>query len=160
MLKKLLLFTASLLMASFSIAAVAGPAGNFIRSQNTLQPGATFYVSSGTVTNLQTTTLKFGDGTTKTTAGGGGGSASLKIMEGTTTVTSSVSTMSFNVNGFDLSDGAAGVSINLSSPSITRGQTAYFAGDSITYGAGASPSGVNDGYPARISTYFNWAKRF
>jgi len=145
-------------MASFSIAAVAGPAGNFIRSQNTLQPGATFYVSSGTVTNLQTTTLKFGDGTTQTTAGGAG-SSSLEIKEGTTTIATSVSTISFNVNGFDLSTGVNIVNVNLSSPSITRGQAAYFAGDSITYGAGATPSGVNDGYPARISTYFNWAKK-
>ena len=78
MLKKLGLFVASLLSGVGLYAAVAaGPAGSFINNQNTLQQGATFYVSSGTVTNLQTTTLKSNDGTTMTTAasgtGGGGG---------------------------------------------------------------------------------------
>lgn len=74
MLKKLGLFVASLLSGVSLYAAVAaGPAGSFINNQNTLQQGATFYISSGTVRNLQTTTLRFNDGTTMTTAASGTG---------------------------------------------------------------------------------------
>ena len=43
----------------------------FVQNSNTLQSGATFYVSSGTVTNLQTGTIKFNDGTAQTTAASG-----------------------------------------------------------------------------------------
>src|SRR5262245_40368181 len=50
--------------ASFNQVTQTGTGGSFIVSQNTLQPGATFYVSSGTVVNLNTTNLKFADGTT------------------------------------------------------------------------------------------------
>lgn len=68
MLKKLLIFAGSLLLTAISMAAVGGPAGNFIRSQNTLQPGATFYVSSGTVVNVNVTTITFSDGTMQATS--------------------------------------------------------------------------------------------
>lgn len=40
----------------------------YIQSKNTLQSGSTIYVTSGTVRNLNTTTLKFADATTMTTA--------------------------------------------------------------------------------------------
>lgn len=48
------------------------PSGStqYIQNRNTLQSGATFYLSSGTVTNINTTTLKFNDGTTQTSAAG------------------------------------------------------------------------------------------
>lgn len=61
------------LLTSLNAAALSGtvPAGvlqNAIINQSTLQTGATFYTSSGTVTNLQTGILKFSDGTTQTSA--------------------------------------------------------------------------------------------
>src|SRR5882724_9082049 len=58
--------------ATFNRVTQTGNGGSFIAKQNTLQSGATFYVSSGTVINLNTTNLKFADGTTLTTATGGG----------------------------------------------------------------------------------------
>src|SRR6266446_4544934 len=58
--------------ASFNRVTQTGSGGSFIVNQNTLQSGATFYVSSGTVVNFNTTNLKFADGTTLTTASGGG----------------------------------------------------------------------------------------
>ena len=51
---------------------VPGIVINAIRNQNTLQSGATFYVSSGTVRNVNVNVLKFSDGTTQTTAATGG----------------------------------------------------------------------------------------
>lgn len=45
---------------------------NVIFLQSTLQSGATFFVSSGTASNLNTTTLKFADGTSQTTASSAG----------------------------------------------------------------------------------------
>src|SRR5258708_4931342 len=54
--------------ASFNRITQVGSGGSFIINQNMLQSGATFYVSSGTATNFNTTTLKFADGTTQTTS--------------------------------------------------------------------------------------------
>lgn len=45
---------------------------NAIVNQGTLQSGATFYVSSGTVQNLNTNTLEFSDGSMQTTAANAG----------------------------------------------------------------------------------------
>lgn len=60
------------------------PGGAPIYNQNFLQPGATFYVSSGTVRNLNTNTLKFADGTSQTTANGGGNPVILEPANATT----------------------------------------------------------------------------
>ena len=110
MLKKLGLFVASLLSGVGLYAAVAaGPAGSFINNQNTLQQGATFYVSSGTVTNLQTTTLKFNDGTTMTTAasgtGGGGGASSFGIFKNGVQISSPSAQINFSGNYWDITLG-------------------------------------------------------
>src|SRR5882672_4345170 len=58
--------------ASFNRVTQTGSGGSFIVNQNSLQAGSTFFVSSGTVVNFNTTNLKFADGTTLTTASGGG----------------------------------------------------------------------------------------
>ena len=58
--------------ATFNRVTQSGSGGSFIVNQNTLQPGTTFYVSSGTAVNFNTTNLKFADGTTQTTASSGG----------------------------------------------------------------------------------------
>lgn len=57
---------------TMTLAYSTASANSGIFNQNTLQSGATFYVSSGTATNFNTTTLKFADGTTQTTAASGG----------------------------------------------------------------------------------------
>lgn len=64
--KRLLWTGLALLLPVFARADLHPVAG--VRLGTTLQVGATFYVSSGTVTSLNTTTLKFADGTSKTTA--------------------------------------------------------------------------------------------
>lgn len=77
MLKKIFAFLSLLTLSPLLMAAVGGPAGNFIRVQTTLQPGSTFYVSSGTVNSLTLSTITFSDGSVQTTAGGGGGATVL-----------------------------------------------------------------------------------
>jgi hypothetical protein len=93
-----------------------------ILNQSTLQSGATFYVSSGTATNLNTTTLKFNDGTTQITAAAGGGSSTI-IAVGTgtasnftTVITSPTNNVSFLGNQFgSLTSGTTNfISINTS----------------------------------------------
>ncbi len=112
---------------------------------------------AGVLTAGSNITITPGSGITTIASSGG---SSLVVSEGTSAVTSNVSTVSFNLNNFDLTQPSAGnVSVSLSSPSIVRGLNAYFTGDSITWGAGASPSNLNSGYPARASTYFNWIKK-
>ena len=102
MLKKLSLFIASFCVAFPVFAAVAGgPAGSFIRNQDTLQSGTTFYVSSGTVLNLNTATLKFSDGTSMITAasgsgGGGGGSSALGVFKNGLQVSSPTAQINFS----------------------------------------------------------------
>src|SRR5262249_50965821 len=54
--------------ATFKTVTQIGSGGSFILNQNALQSGATFYVSSGTAVNFNTTALKFADGTSQTTA--------------------------------------------------------------------------------------------
>jgi len=63
--------------ASFNRITQSGPGGSFIINQSALQSGAMLYVSSGTVVNLNTTNLKFADGTTQTTASSGSAGGSI-----------------------------------------------------------------------------------
>jgi hypothetical protein len=66
MFRKLIPFLiGSLLFAGRAGANVFGPN---IHSQNTLQSGTTIYVTSATITNLNTSTVKYPDGTSQTTA--------------------------------------------------------------------------------------------
>jgi hypothetical protein len=100
-----------ILIGLAGVAYAGPPGGSFIQNQNVLQQGATFYVSSGTITNLQTTNLKFNDGTIQTTAAtGGGGSSSLNVSIGGVTVSSPTSKINFSSFTFTAVQGPNGVS--------------------------------------------------
>jgi len=103
----------------------SGASGQYVNLQATLQSGATFYTSSGTVVAMNVTSLKFADGTTMTTAssgsGGGGfwiGTATSSLnMQGLYSIYSAtnVITSSFTVTGG--TETHNGVTYNL--PSLT-----------------------------------------
>jgi hypothetical protein len=84
---------------NFSSSDLVGGSTQYIQNTNTLQ-GATFYTSSGTATNLNTTTLKFNDGTTQITAAAGGAATIIAVGTGTasnftTVITSPTNNVSF-----------------------------------------------------------------
>lgn len=109
-----MLFFGFLSMPCFA-AIGSGPGGSFIQNQNTLQTPATFYVSSGTVTNLQTKTLKFSDGTTQVTAAtGGSGSSSLQVKVNGVQVSSPTVSLSFDSNfiGTQSPTGTSNITLN------------------------------------------------
>jgi hypothetical protein len=123
MLKKLIssiLLAGCLLVPKFINAAVGtGPGGSFINNQNTLQSNATFYVSSGTVRNLNTNSLKFSDGTTQVTAAvSGGGSSTLQVMVNGVQISSPTSSLRFD-NNFIGSNPSVGISSVSLSPNST-----------------------------------------
>lgn len=102
-----------------------GPGGNFVQITNTLQPNATFYVSSGTVRNLSVSTITFADGTKQTTAatgiGGGGSTTTLRVSLGGVQISSPTTTINFSSNSFLANESPA----NSANISLNPGTTLY-----------------------------------
>lgn len=120
--KRVLSFAAGIFAAASVSAAVGtGPGGLFIQSQNTLQPNATFYVSSGTARNFNTNAIKFSDGTTQVTAAtSGGGASTLQVMVNGVQITSPTTSIRFDANFI-----GANPSVGISSVSLSPNSTFY-----------------------------------
>jgi len=141
--KKLLSFIFALASSASVYAALGdGPGGSFVQNQNTLQAHTTYYVSSGTVTNLQTTNLKFSDGSIQTTAatGGGGGSSSLQVKVNGVQISSPTSSLQFDSNflGSNPSTGVSAITLNpnttfyiTNSDSLKSGTTFYTSSGTV-----------------------------
>jgi hypothetical protein len=89
----------------FPCSAFAGFYQNSILNTNSLQAGATFYVTSGTAANFNTTNLKFNDGTVMTSSptasslgvvSGFGGANQVAVFNSGSSVTG-ISTFTYNV---------------------------------------------------------------
>lgn len=119
-----------------------GPGGQFIQVTNTLQAGATFFVSSGTVRNLRVSTITFSDGSVQTTAAVSGGSAStLQIKVNGVQISSPTSSLQFDSNftGNQPSAGVASISLNPGSTlyiqntnTIQSGATYYVSSGTVS----------------------------
>lgn len=70
-------FFAPLLFISAVAKADPVSAGNYIRNQSSRQAGAKLNITSGTIQNFNTDTIKFGNGSTMTTAPAGAGGAAV-----------------------------------------------------------------------------------
>lgn len=134
--------------ASVGLAAVVSGPQDYIRITNTLQNGATFYVSSGTIRNLNTTTIKFADGTTQTTAsigGGGGSGTTILVKDGGTNVVSS-STMNFTGAEFIITNSGGEALVKLDSSSATlKGNTFNTGTNLVQLSGGLIPNSLVDG---------------
>jgi len=152
MFKKISFFIFSSLLGIKVMAAVgAGPAGSFIRNQNTLQSGATYYVSSGTVTNLNTTTLKFNDGTTMTTAAsgsGGGGSSTLGVFKNGVQIASPTAQINFSGSYWGVTLGGT----STGTITLQEGNTSYMQPrNTLQFGTTVYPSFLYVGSSASIT---------
>ncbi len=124
------------------ILALNGNTSSYIQNTSSLQSGATFYTSSGTATNLNTTTLGFADGTSQTTAYPGAGNFiqnTLAVQTATFTVVGGRVYGTFKATG-TVTLGSTGFTTTISSNAILPGATFYSNANSILTGIQFSPT--------------------
>lgn len=125
--KRILPFLFGVGLSVKALAAIGGgPGGSFIQNQNTLQSNATFYVSSGTVKNVNVSTITFSDGSRQTTAAiSGSGASTLQTKVNGVQVSSPTKTLSFDSDftGIESPIGTANISFATGVAHTNRDET-------------------------------------
>lgn len=161
--KKLLLGLFGLFVALPCMGAIGGGVGGLtITNQNTLQSGASFYVTHGSATVMDVGTLQFNDGSAMTTAAtSGGGSSSLQVKVNGTQISSPTASLQFSSSfiGTNPSVGISSISLNpgttlfIQNTANPLNATQVFSVSSASVkGQFAVVSGVNQIYFAPTST--------